>query len=265
MERGWVPSFVLDCLTGGPAGPDGSPGAIEASISAEALAGAVDGHRRPGRAGRRRDAAIVESARDLASALAFEFGEDGAQRLGPRLGLVAVGDALRVEPAELHALRFLRLQCVPRALRDQPALFLGQGGIEVQHERVSISAQLCHDEGRSVRHQARDEMDIAAQAIELRNQDRRFRLLGGLEHCGELRPAIERISALARLDLLERLHQPETLGLGEAGQRGLLRFHAQAGLGLLSRGNPDVGDSVFHGATPIAKHSDERCYVARPS
>ena len=40
--------------------------------------------------------------------------------------------------------------------------FLGQGGIKVQHERVGISAKLCHDEGDFMHHQPRDEMHVAA-------------------------------------------------------------------------------------------------------
>jgi hypothetical protein len=48
----------------------------------QALSDASDGHRRPTRAGRRRNLAFVEDARDLASWLAIEFGEDRAQLLG---------------------------------------------------------------------------------------------------------------------------------------------------------------------------------------
>jgi hypothetical protein len=32
------------------------------------------------------------------------------------------------------------------------ALLLGQGGVDVQHERISISAQLSDDEGHALRH-----------------------------------------------------------------------------------------------------------------
>jgi hypothetical protein len=39
----------------------------------------------------------------------------------------------------------------PPPIVDVPALFLGQRGIDVQHEGIGISAQLCHDEGSLVR------------------------------------------------------------------------------------------------------------------
>jgi hypothetical protein len=53
-----------------------------------------------------------------------------------------------------------------------PALFLGQGGVDVQHEWIRVRARLRHDEGHIVRHQAGDEMDVRAQPIELGDDDR---------------------------------------------------------------------------------------------
>ena len=59
-------------------------------------------------------------------------------------------------------------------------------------------------------------------------------IIGGLElpGCGqgrrELRPAVERVSARPGLDLGERLQEVVALGLGEAGERGLLRLEARA-------------------------------------
>jgi hypothetical protein len=46
----------------------------------------------------------------------------------------------------------------------------------VQHERVGVGAEIGNDEGDLVLHQTRDEMHIAAQPIQLRYNDRRFRL-----------------------------------------------------------------------------------------
>ena len=50
----------------------------------------------------------------------------------------------------------------------------------------------------------------------------------------ELRPAIESVGAFARLDLRERLKKSEALSLGEARERGLLRFEPETGAGLPS-------------------------------
>ena len=62
--------------------------------------------------------------------------------------------------------------------RDQPALLLGQRGVEVQHERIGVSAQLGDDERRLVGHQAGDEVDVAAEPVELGDDDRRLVLPG---------------------------------------------------------------------------------------
>jgi hypothetical protein len=63
----------------------------------------------------------------------------------------------------------------------------------VRHEWIRVRARLRHDEGHIVRHQARDEMDIRAQPIELGDDDRRLVLARGLERRGQLPPAIERV------------------------------------------------------------------------
>jgi hypothetical protein len=46
--------------------------------------------------------------------------------------------------------------------RDQGAFLLGEGGEQVEHERVGIGAQLAHDEGDTVRHETGNEMHVAA-------------------------------------------------------------------------------------------------------
>jgi hypothetical protein len=48
--------------------------------------------------------------------------------------------------AELDAAGLGRLQGELGALGDQPALFLGQRGVNVQHKRVHVRAQLGDDE-----------------------------------------------------------------------------------------------------------------------
>ena len=105
-----------------------------------------------------------------------------------------------------------------RALADHLALALGEGRVQVQHERLDVRAQLGDDERHTVRHQAGNEMDVSAQAIELGNRHRAFTVPAGLgESGGELRAALDRIRAFAGLDLDEFADDLVTLGGGETG------------------------------------------------
>ena len=90
----------------------------------------------------------------------------------------------------------------------------------------------------------RDEGDVAAQSIELSDGDRRpFAVTAGLGQCGgELRAAVERVRALARLDLSELGGDLEALGLGEAGDGGALGVEPEPRAALLARADPVVGD-----------------------
>ena len=117
----------------------------------------------------------------------------------------------------------------------------------MQQERLDVRAQLGDEERRLVRHQAADEMHVTRQPIELGDGDG-----GGLpvaarcsERCGELRAAIEGVSALPRLDLDELGNDIEPLGLGEPGDGGALGVNPQARLALLARADPVVGDVIF--------------------
>ena len=89
------------------------------------------------------------------------------------------------------------------ALRDLPALLLGQRGVEVQHEGIGIGSQLGNDEWHTLGHQAGNEGHVAREAIELGNQHRTLRLARCGQRCGKLWPSIERIGALAGFDLGE--------------------------------------------------------------
>jgi hypothetical protein len=61
----------------------------------------------------------------------------------------------RVHPvAEQGAGRLLAGKSVARPLRYQRALLLGEGGEQVQHERVGVGAELRDDEGHALRHEA---------------------------------------------------------------------------------------------------------------
>ena len=73
-------------------------------------------------------------------------------------------------------------------------------------------------------HQAADEVNVAAEPVQLGDDDRRLVPLGELESGCQLRALIWRVGALARLNLSESLNQLVILGLGEPGERRLLRF-----------------------------------------
>jgi len=120
----------------------------------------------------------------------------------------------------------------------------------VQHKRIRVSAQFCHDEGRLMGHQTADEMDVATQPIELGNYDRRLVLPGDLQRRGELRPTIEGVRSFAGFDFLEGLDQPIAFRLRKPSKRRLLRLEPQARSALASGGNAGVGDGGFHGIGP---------------
>ena len=60
-------------------------------------------------------------------------------------------------------------------------------------------------------------MDVAAEPIELRNDDRAFQPAGHLESRGKLRPALKRVSALASLVFDESIYDVAALGSGKPG------------------------------------------------
>jgi hypothetical protein len=59
-----------------------------------------------------------------------------------------------------------------------------------------------------VRHQPADEVNVAAEPIELRNNDRRFEFPSRLQRRRELRSAIEGIRTFTGFDLLEASNWP---------------------------------------------------------
>jgi hypothetical protein len=46
---------------------------------------------------------------------------------------------------------------------NQPPLLLGEGGVEVQHERIGVCAQLSDEEWYALRHETGDEGDVARE------------------------------------------------------------------------------------------------------
>ena len=89
-------------------------------------------------------------------------------------------------------------------------------------------------------------MHVAREPIELGDGDGRLALPAGLGQCGgELRAAIERVGALARLDLDELGDDLEPLGLGEPGDGGALGVNAEPGAALLASADPVGREASF--------------------
>ena len=144
--------------------------------------------------------------------------------------------------AEAHAARLSGLQGGPGAIRDQPALLLGDGGVDVQHERIGVRPELRDDERHTPGHQASDEGDVAAQPVELGDDHRAAVALCLLDRRSQLRPALDGVVTLAGLGLGEGRSDTVTLELAEAGDRLLLSLEAEARTLLAGSGYADVGD-----------------------
>ena len=125
------------------------PAAAALRLDAPAVQFVSDGTKR-GDASR---ADVLDQRRDLAG----EAVRLVALRLTP--GNRDLGQIARI--AELDAGRLFRCQGRFGALRDQGALLLGEGRVQVEHKRVGITAELGDDERDPVRHQPRDKMHVA--------------------------------------------------------------------------------------------------------
>jgi hypothetical protein len=156
---------------------------------------------------------------------------------------LGVGDHL---VAELHASDLGRLQPGGGALTDHSPLLLGQGRVDVQGERVDVAAERSDDERHPLRHQTGDERHVSRQAIELGDRHWRLEPLRRLQGRVQLRPAVQRVAALARLDLGELGDDIEALRGGEGGNGGALGLEAQAGPTLLLGGHAMIGNDGMH-------------------
>src|SRR5450631_1728500 len=85
------------------------------------------------------------------------------------LGLASLATAAangsEVGVAQLYTTRLGSCQRRLCTLRDQGALLLCQGRVDVQHERICIATERGHDERYLVRHKSGDEADVASQPI----------------------------------------------------------------------------------------------------
>ena len=89
-------------------------------------------------------------------------------------------------------------------------------------------------------------MDVSAQPIELRNRDGAFTVPAGLgERDGELRAALDRVRALAGLDLDEFADDLVTLDIREPGDRVALGVDPETRAALLASADPDHRMRLF--------------------
>jgi hypothetical protein len=77
--------------------------------------------------------------------------------------------------AESRPCRLLGGEREPGALRDEPALLLGQRRVEVQHERVGVGPKLGDDKRHPLGHEARHEGYVTREAVELGDHHRATR------------------------------------------------------------------------------------------
>ena len=129
---------------------------------------------------------------------------------------------------------------------DQSAFRLGQRCVEVQHKRVCVRAELGHKERHPLRHQARNEGDVAREPVKLCHDYRAAQPASGFERCPWLRPPHQRVAALAtlRLDLLG--DDGDVFGLGEPGDCLSLRLDPEPRPALGPRRDAVVGDRPVH-------------------
>jgi hypothetical protein len=105
----------------------------------------------------------------------------------------------------------------------------------VQDERVHIRTKLGDYEWHSLCHQAGDEMDVAAQTVELGDGNGATTAASLGERGGKLRSALKRVRALAGLYFDELSDNLELLSHRKARKRLPLRFEAEAGAALRLR------------------------------
>ena len=95
-------------------------------------------------------------------------------------------------------------------------------------------------------------MDVAAEPVELGDGDRRSPTLpaGRGERITEFRAPLERVRALAALDLDELGGDFEALGFGEAVNSSTLSVEPEPGSALLAGRNPEIGDERLRQMRP---------------
>jgi len=135
----------------------------------------------------------------------------------------------------------------------------------VQHKWVGVGAEFGDDERHPLRHKPRNEMHVAGEAIELRNDDGTFRFASPGERAAEFWTAVESVGAFASLDFDMLPDEIDPFGFSEALDGGFLGLDPQSTLALSGRGNAVISDCVAHNGRPDSsrKLSDTR-RLARP-
>jgi len=108
-------------------------------------------------------APVASMSRTIGSKFAAKAAAPAASAAVPSARLGKVGPVAQFDP--LGGL--LDSQRHAGAFGDQAPLFLGERGIEVEHERVGICAELGDDEGDAAGHEVRNEGHTPRQTIQL--------------------------------------------------------------------------------------------------
>ena len=106
----------------------------------------------------------------------------------------------------------------------------------MQHERVNVRSKLSDKEGHLVSHEPGDEVNVAAQTIQLGNRHVAPEFPCGGESCLELRSSVQGVRPLAGLHLNELACDRKPFDLSEVRECLPLGLYAQARAG--SRGPP---------------------------
>jgi hypothetical protein len=114
--------------------------------------------------------------------------------------------------AERNATRLSSCQGFRSAPADKRAFFLRKRREQVQDERVNVRAEIGDQERDPVNHQARDEMNITGQPVQLGDGDRATLPARFSKRGGELWSPVDGIGPLAGLDLDVYATQCKALG-----------------------------------------------------
>ena len=109
--------------------------------------------------------------------------------------------------------------------------------------------------GTFLRHQARDEGNVAREPVQLGHDDGAAIVALGRRQCRrELRPPGQCIGALAGLDVGELADEVKPFGGGKAGDGLALGLEAETGSSTLAIGrDTDIGDCWFHDRSSFCK------------